>query len=209
MAGAKQVSSDADNQDGTAAELAAGTALDTADGGAGGPDGGVPLEKRDFDNERNPEEATGSSETGQEPVGGECEADSTEPHKPSSPPKPDLMDRYAAKPGLRWHAGEKCYCHQDGRWIERAENPFHWVEMSASGEPTRRLWVQDQTLTRGIELPAELWSLIRSEPRSSVLLFKDGADAPVSLTGGELIELQAAKQIPLYPSRYRIAENNP
>ncbi|HRY49085.1 MAG TPA: hypothetical protein P5186_13640 [Candidatus Paceibacterota bacterium] len=125
---------------------------------------------------------------------------------PSAPPKPDLMDRYAAKQGFKWHAGEKCYYHHDGRWIEKAETPFHWVEMSASGETTQRLWVQDQTLTHGIELPAEVWSLIRSEPKTSTLLVKDGIEAPVTLTGEELAELQAKKMIALYPSRFRLLE---
>jgi hypothetical protein len=119
------------------------------------------------------------------------------------------MARYAAKRGFKWHKGERCYYHADGRWIQRAEKPFHWVEMTADGHPTLRFWVQEQTLAEGIELPAEIWSLLRTEPRSATLLIKDGVESAVAFTGGELVELQADKQISLYPSRYRIVEAEP
>jgi hypothetical protein len=124
----------------------------------------------------------------------------------STPPRADLMDRYAAKRGFKWHAGEKCYTHQDGRWIERAEAPFHWVEKSAANVDSLRIWVQEQTLAQGIELPAEVWSLIRSAPQLSALLVKSAAEAPVALGGEELMEMQTQKLITLYPARYRIVE---
>lgn len=141
-----------------------------------------------------PEEKSGENEGGEKP-----------PRRPT-PPKPDLMDRYAANRGFKWHAGEKCYTHQDGRWIERAEAPFHWVEKSAASIENLRIWVQEQTLAHGIELPAEVWSLIRSVPQMSALLVKSPVEAPVALGGEELIEMQAQKLITLYPARYRIVE---
>ncbi len=133
-------------------------------------------------------------------------SDDDKPRRKSSPSKPDLMDRYAANRGFKWHKGERCYTHADGRWIQRAERPFHWVEMTNDGNPTLRFWVQEQTLANGIELPAEIWSLLRTEPQSAALLIKDGVEAAVAFTGGELVELQAGKQISMYPSRYRIVE---
>lgn len=153
----------------------------------------------DFDTEHE----HGDDEDGDD--GGEGNDD--KPRRKSSPSKPDLMDRYAAKGGFKWHKGERCYTHANGRWIQRAEKPFHWVEMTAEGHPTLRFWVQEQTLANGIELPAEIWSLLRSEPQSAALLVKDGVDAAVAFTGGELVELQVGKQVSLYPSRYLLKES--
>lgn len=132
--------------------------------------------------------------------------DSEKPRRKSSPAKPDLMDRYAAKRGFKWHAGEKCYTHQDGRWIERAEAPFHWVEKSTDGVETLRLWVQEQTLAHGIELPAEIWSLLRTAPKAAAILIKDGIESPADYSGEDLFGMQASNRIKLYPARYRIVE---
>lgn len=126
--------------------------------------------------------------------------------RPGSTPKPDLVDRYAAKRGFKWHPGEKYYAHSDGRWIERAEAPFHWVEKTAEGQATLRLWVQDQTLAQGIEVPAEVWSLLRSDPKCSALLLTDAVEAPVVFNGETLAEMQGEKRVRLYPARYRIVE---
>jgi hypothetical protein len=163
-------------------------------------------EDRD-DEDADREDGTDALEATNESSAGSDEADSTKTRKPPAPPKPELMDRYAAIQGFKWHAGEKCYYHLDGRWIEKAETPFHWIEMSSGGDPMRRFWVQEQTLTHGVEVPAEVWSLIRSEPKTSALLVRDGVEAPVVLTGEELIALQVEKQITLYPSRYLIRES--
>ncbi len=158
-----------------------------------------PDEELDAENDRDAGDADGD----------EDDSDETEKRqRKSAPARPDLMARYAAKRGFKFHAVEKCYTHSDGRWIQRAEKPFHWVEMTADGHPTLRFWVQEQTLADGIELPAEIWSLLRTEPKSAALLIKDGVESAVAFTGGELVELQADKQISLYPSRYRIVENN-
>lgn len=186
-----------------AAEMSPGASSGRGTDGdnGGGADEGLDEADADTKGERDEVEPGGDSDAGSDGI------DSGKARKPSPPPKPDLMDRYAAKQGFKRHAGEKCYYHQDGRWIGKTEPPFHWVEMSAGGEPMRRFWMQDQTLIHGIELPAEVWSLIRSEPSTSILLIRNEAEGPVALTGEQLIEFHATKHISLYPSHYRIVEN--
>lgn len=158
-------------------------------------------------NENEQAEPENEAASDDEDNGDTSDSDPSKTRNRPSPPKPDLMDRYAASRGFKWHGGERCYYHQNGQWIEKSEAPFHWVEKSVSGECLARLWVQEQTLKHGIQLPAEVWSLLRSEPKISALLVKNTIEAPVALTGEQLVELQAEKHITLYPASYRIVEN--
>jgi len=123
------------------------------------------------------------------------------------PPKPSLIEIYAKQRGFRFHAAEKCFTHPDGRWIEKSESPFNWEERAAGGELISRMWVSDQKLANGIEIPAELWSLIGQQPGSTAMVIASDDHAPCALTGQELLELKDSRQITLHPARYRIVEN--
>jgi hypothetical protein len=130
-----------------------------------------------------------------------------EESKPPTPPKPSLIEVYAKQRGFRFHAAEKCFTHQDGRWIEKSESPFNWEERAAGGELVSRMWVADQKLANGVEIPAELWSLISQQPDSTMMIIVGDDHAPCALTGQELLELKESRQITLHPARYRIVEN--
>jgi hypothetical protein len=49
------------------------------------------------------------------------------------------------------------YMSSNGSWIEKAERPFHWEIHSPDGEVIGRLWENDSNLSKGVEVPAEVW----------------------------------------------------
>jgi hypothetical protein len=98
--------------------------------------------------------------------------------------------------------------HPDGRWVEKSECPFNWDEGAAWGELVSRMWVSDQKLANGVEIPAELWSLIGQKPDATMMIVVDDDHAPCALIGQELLELKDSRQITLHPTRYRIVENH-
>jgi len=136
------------------------------------------------------------------------EADETEKEEPKAPPppKPSLIEIYAKQHGFHFHAAEKCFTHPDGRWIKKSESPFNWEERAAGGELVSRMWVTDQKLANGVELAAELWTLLCQQPNSTTMVVVGEDHAPCALTGQELLELKDSRQITLHPARYRIVE---
>jgi hypothetical protein len=137
---------------------------------------------------------------------GEAETKGSEEPKPTPPPKPSLVEIYAKQRGFRFHAVEKCFTHPDGRWIEKSESPFNWEERAAGGELISRLWVTEQKLANGVEIAAELWSLMGQQPDSTMMVVVGDDNAPCALTGLELLELKDSRQITLRPASYRIVE---
>jgi hypothetical protein len=147
-----------------------------------------------------------------EPVEPEPDADDEvteeEEEKPATPPKPTLIEVYAKQRGFRFHVTEKCFTHSDGRWIEKSESPFNWEERGAGGELVSRLWVTDQKLANGVEIAAELWTLLGQQPNSTAMIVVGNDHSPCALTGQELLELKDSRQIMLHPARYRIVEEH-
>ncbi len=149
-----------------------------------------------------------AEQEGDEQAEPEAEDESTEEQetKQPTPPKPTLIELYARQRGFRWHAVEKCYTHPDGRWIAKSESPFNWEEHAAGGEVISRLWVTEQKLATGVEIAAELWTLIGQQPAATALVVVGDDHAPCALTGQEILELKDSRQIMLHPARYRILE---
>lgn len=169
-----------------------------AEGDAAAGDGG---EAGDGDDHHDGDDDDGNDDEEQEVSGGKEES------KPPTPPKPSLIELYAKQRGFKFHAAEKCFTHPDGRWIEKSESPFNWEERAAGGELVSRMWVAEQKLANGVEIPAELWSLIGQQPGSTMMIIAGDDHAPCALTGQELLELKDSRQITLHPARYRIVEN--
>ncbi len=92
--------------------------------------------------------------------------------------------------------------------VDEIESPFNREERAAGGELVSRIWVADQKLAKGVEIPAELWSLIGQQPGSTMMIIAGDEHAPCALTGQELLELKDSRQITLHPARYRIVETN-
>ena len=63
------------------------------------------------------------------------------------------MDRYAKSRGFRWHETERCYMHANGARIAKGEAPFKWQEHMNGSEVTKRLFVAEESLAHGVEIP--------------------------------------------------------
>jgi hypothetical protein len=173
------------------------------------PDGGQTDGEQEHDQTEGdvpePEATTEPGEHPTEDTDGVTEPQGTKP-KPPAPREPTLIERYARQRGFRWHDTEKACVHPDGRSIQKSETPFNWEEHAADGSVVRRLWVSDQKLSTGIEIAAELWSLISQKPGETGIVVGGDDHSPFPLTGQEILELKDSKQITLFPSRYRLVE---
>jgi hypothetical protein len=174
-------------------------------GGEGGED----------DGETEPEEAesaTGEVEdSGEEelrPEDKEDEDASPKPEKPPKPREPRFMDRYARSRGFRWHETEHCYTHANGSWIEKGETPFHWQEYADGTGVTKRLFVVEESLACGVEIPYELWRLMEISPDTIALVLCAKGGEPKEWSASELRELKAAGHIHLHQSRFILKETN-
>lgn len=137
----------------------------------------------------------------------ETNTNASQPRRQSSGRTPSLVERYARSRGFRRDENSKRYVHADGRYIERGEIPFNWEEHLDGGDVSARMWMSEQRLADGVQLPAELWLLVKESPSTSRLVLVDGNGAPCAFTGDQIVGLQKAGQLALYPSEYRLVQN--
>lgn len=151
---------------------------------------------------------TGELEEADEPVPKEGESEEHLP-KQGQPPKPKVptfMDRYAKSRGFRWHEAERCYTHGNGAWMEKGEAPFHWQECAGGTGVTKRLFVAEESLVRGVEIPYELWRLMEINPDTIALVLCAEDGGPNEWSASELQELKTTGQIHLHQSRFILKE---
>jgi hypothetical protein len=128
------------------------------------------------------------------------------PRRQSSGSAPSLIERYARNRGFVRDCNNKRYVHPDGRYIERGENPFNWEEHLNGGDVTARLWITEQRLAEGVQIPAGLWLLVKESPSTSRLIVVDSNDAPRAFTGDQILDLKKAGRLILFPSEYRLVQ---
>ena len=128
------------------------------------------------------------------------------PEKPFKPKEPTFMDRYASARGFRWHEEERCYTHANGAWIEKGEAPFSWHEHTNGSEVTKRLFVAEESLAHGVEIPSELWRLMEINPDSIALVVCTENGEPNEWSACDVKALHAAGQIRLHQSQFILKE---
>lgn len=159
-----------------------------------------------------PEEESGDTDEMGEAEGEELppeDAEGEQPPKPDKPSKtrePSFMDRYAKTRGFRWHEAERCYTHANGAWMEKGETPFNWHEHADGTGVTKRLFVVEESLKRGVEIPYELWRLMEINPDSITLVLCGEDGNPNEWSANELHELKATGQVRLHQSRFILKE---
>ncbi len=117
----------------------------------------------------------------------------------------DLIERFATDQGFRWDAKAQRYRHSSGSWLEKVTGCFNWELHDSSGNVVMRFWVSAQKLSSGsVEIGADLWDLIKSDPKSAAIIIKMDNDHPLELTGSDLLKLQSEGKIVLYPATYRL-----
>lgn len=174
-----------------------------SEGEAGDDEGGIQPE--------NDEDETGVADEGEEdelvPEDEEGEEAPPKPDKPAKSKEPTFMDRYAKARGFRWHEAERCYTHASGAWIEKGDSPFNWQEHLNGSDLTKRLFVAEQSLAHGVEIPYELWRLMEINPDSISLVLCAEDGEPTEWSAVELQQLKASGQILLHQSRFILKQH--
>jgi hypothetical protein len=176
-------------------------------GGQGEPDAGS---NEGEQKSEDADTATGASDSASEETQpGDYGATEAPPHPPEKPPKPKeptFMDRYARARGFRWREDERCYSHASGAWIAKGDSPFSWHQHNNGTEVTKRLFVAEQSLAHGVEVPSELWRLMEINPDSISLVLCADDGTPNEWSANDLKELHAAGQIRLHQSYFILKE---
>ncbi|GIW42732.1 MAG: hypothetical protein KatS3mg077_0014 [Candidatus Binatia bacterium] len=117
-----------------------------------------------------------------------------------------LFHRFARSRGFHWVQYRDAFVHPDGRTITRGDSPFHWHLFDPAGQLLHRYWdsAQHWNGRNGVELPAELWELIKKFPNESSLVLLDQGDRPLEVHGARLLEMERRGEIHLVVSRYRL-----
>jgi hypothetical protein len=172
------------------------------DGETGGDSGEAELEE----NEEELDETDDDAETEVPPKGEDGEAPKPKPEKESKQKEPTFMDRYAKSRNFRWHEAERCYTHASGAWIAKGNAPFNWQEGVNGSDVTKRLFVTEESLASGVEIPYELWRLMEINPDSISLVLCAEDGKPNEWSANELQELKSSGQIHLHQSRFILKE---
>jgi len=96
------------------------------------------------------------------------------------------------------------YVSSNGSWIKKAERPFHWEIHSPDGEVIGRLWENDGNLSKGVEVPAEVWGMIERQPERSVILLRSEDDGVDVIPGTALLTQLEREELRLFPAKYRL-----
>ena len=126
--------------------------------------------------------------------------------QPPKPPKPTLIERFAAARGFRKdHDGR--FFNSGGDWIGRTrEALFPWERRSSTGQLVTYYLDADHCLEQEpLQLAADLWHALREHPGQYSLILASADSAPVEISGSALKTLEIEGKLKLYPASYRIA----
>ncbi len=119
-------------------------------------------------------------------------------------PKPSLLELYITASGFR-SVGDH-YISSDGRRMNRTKGVFTLEVIDRAGQVTNRIWMQSQSLVSGLDVPAEVWEMIRNDPDSTSVLFESPQGEPIELAGAALQDLLARDLVRLFPAKYRLRQ---
>ena len=105
--------------------------------------------------------------------------------------------------GYAYDDVRQCFVDSDGATVQRQSGPFRWIAYDAEGALTGRFWVAGQHLDEGVEVPAEVWEVVRHDAQAALLI--------PAATGGlrryewdRLDRLVRSGTATLYPAAYRL-----
>jgi hypothetical protein len=85
-----------------------------------------------------------------------------------------------------------------------------WKQLFAQVQSPRHvLFVAEESLTRGVEIPYELWRLMQINPDSIALVLSAENGEPSEWSASELQKLKADGQLHLRQSRFILKETTP
>ena len=167
--------------------------------------------KAPAEDERPKDEAVSDepAESSVEPIQDEAAQLQAEPprlRQPPKPPKPTLIERFAAAGGFKKdHDGR--FFNSSGDWIGKTRDAlFPWERRSSAGQLVTYYLDIDHCLEQEpLQLAADLWHALRELPGQYSLILASADGAPVEISGKELKTLESEGKLKLYPASYRIA----
>ena len=127
-------------------------------------------------------------------------------HEPT-PTKPSLVERYLAAKGFV--AVEDSFKNADGILLAKTAGLFTFEMRDATGQLVKHIWFKSQSLLDGLEVPAELWNLLKVNPERSVIVCEGFDGEPVELLGSLLLEELGHERVQLFTASYRLREIAP
>ena len=117
----------------------------------------------------------------------------------------DIMERFARSQGFR-KENDGWFSHRDGGWIARANGArFPWERYGTDGDLVRYYLPREHCLEREpLQIEADVWRLIEMKPEVYALILADTRGDPTEVTGSRLKDMQAERQVVLYPATYRL-----
>lgn len=107
--------------------------------------------------------------------------------------------------GYAYDEAQRRYVHPEGATLQRmAGSPLPWVAYDADGELTGRYWVGRSSLESGVEVPAEVWDLLRRSESTAALLIPSESGGLRCIDWRHLERLQNEGSVDLYPASYRL-----
>ena len=119
-------------------------------------------------------------------------------------PKASLLERYITAIGFR--SVDDYYISADGRRINRTSGIFTLEVVDRAGQVINRIWMQSKSLVSGLEIPAEVWEMIRNSPDSTSVLFESPQGEPFEMVGTTLQDLLDRDFVRLFPAKYRLRQ---
>ena len=106
--------------------------------------------------------------------------------------------------GFFWQAHSKRFVHSNGSWIQHGGASFDWEEFDSQGTMKHRYWVGAPSLEKGIEIPHEVWEMMKALPENNRLLLPDDHGTFVVYRWQDLQDMLQSRALSLHPSRYRL-----
>lgn len=120
------------------------------------------------------------------------------------PRRLSLIEILADKQRYQWDPVDLRYIHDDSSWIQKSEAPFHWEMCSPRGEVIGRFWVHDSALSKGVEIPAEVWGMIAKDPGRTAVILRADDDGLDAISGTKLLAMVKAEELGLFPAKFRL-----
>lgn len=163
-------------------------------------DDDTPNAEEDADNE------TGDDEWDDEPDEGQDK----EPAKPKVDPRFETLKGHLKDRGFVLSPKSEVFTHQDGSSVQKKTAPFHcWEETGSSGELVCRYWFAPKNILEGVEMPAELWTLIHQSPANYQIVEPLNGTKATITQASDIVDGVNDHWVKVFPTRYLVrAEQN-
>jgi hypothetical protein len=110
--------------------------------------------------------------------------------------------------GFSWAPSKNQFIDHLGRIICHNEGLFHWVMLDQAGEERNWYWVGDSSLENGVEIPFEVWKMIKQGAGKYWLVLPDKKGSYRKYDWFFLKPLLNENAIALYPASYRLIKTS-